>query len=229
LSGDDVGLLLGWHLGASHPQGSFASTIVSSEGLAALCEHSGTSYARTLTGFKWLSKVPQLRYAYEEAIGYCCDPSHVNDKDGVTASLIVAELIARLKAEGKTLLDGLVEVDRITGNRVTAQLSIRSDDAARIQALMRRLRPSGSAPGVLGGIAVRGAEDLSVEGKPLSAEQGLRLVLESGWIAVRPSGTEPKLKCYIEIGDPAAETRAPVVARLAAVKADLENWFDTQE
>jgi phosphomannomutase len=256
LSGDDVGLLLGWHLASGKheqsasgkheqsasgkhersaagkheqsveapPRGSFASTIVSSEGLAAVCEHAGTPYARTLTGFKWLSKVPRLRYAYEEAIGYCCDPSHVNDKDGVTAGLIVAELIARLKADGRTLLDGLAEVDRITGNRVTAQLSIRSDDSARIQGLMRRLRTSG--PSVLGDIAVRSAEDLSVAGKPLPADQGLRLVLEGGWIAVRPSGTEPKLKCYIEIGDPTAETRAPVVERLAAVKAELAAWFD---
>jgi phosphomannomutase len=228
LSGDDVGMLLGRHLGTSRAPGAFASTIVSSGGLAAVCAAAGRAYARTLTGFKWLSKVDGLRYAYEEAIGYCCDPEHVNDKDGVTAGLIVAELVARLKSEGKTLLDGVAELDRVTGNLVTAQLSIRSDDAARIQALMRQLRTAG--PGTLGGTAVLGAGDLSVEGKPLPEEQGLRLVLESGsrrgWIAVRPSGTEPKLKCYIELGDPVAPTREPVVELIAAVKADLAAWFE---
>ena len=141
LSGDDVGMLLGRHLASSEGADAvFASTIVSSEGLAAICEHSGHAYARTLTGFKWLSKVPGLRYGYEEAIGYCCDPSAVNDKDGITAGLLIAELIGQLKATGRTLLDALADVDTITGNRVTAQLSIRSADSARIQELMRLLR-----------------------------------------------------------------------------------------
>jgi phosphomannomutase len=231
LSGDDVGLLLGWHLGNPRAADAvFASTIVSSEGLAAICERFGNRYARTLTGFKWLSKVPGLRYGYEEAIGYCCDPSAVNDKDGITAGLLVAELVGQLKAEGRTLLDGLAEVDAITGNRVTAQLSIRSDDSARIQGLMRLLRES--HPAQLGDMTVAGAEDLQVDGRRLPSEQGLRLRLAdarggnaTGWIAVRPSGTEPKLKCYLEVGDPGAESREPVVVRLASAKAALAEWF----
>ena len=228
LSGDDVGLLLGHHLGAGRTDGAFASTIVSSTGLAAVSAATGHRYARTLTGFKWLSKVPGLSYGYEEAIGYCCDPAHVNDKDGITAGLIVTELVARLKAEGRTLLDGLADLDRLTGNLVTTQLSIRSDDASRIQALMKWLRTEG--PASLGGLTVAGVEDLSVDGRTLPPEQGLRLVLADGerhgWIAVRPSGTEPKLKCYIEIGDPAAASREPVVEGIGAVKAELAAWFE---
>src|SRR6185312_15752785 len=109
----------------------------------------------------------------EEAIGYCCDPEYVNDKDGITAGLIVVELISRLKARGKTLLDGLRDIDRITDHRVTTQLSIRSDDPARMQAMMAALRSS--PPDRLGGVAVAGVEDLSVEGRALPPAQGLRL------------------------------------------------------
>ena len=221
LSGNDVGLLLGRYL--TPGAGVFATTIVSSEGLGAIAADRGVGCARTLTGFKWVSKVEGLRYGYEEAIGYCCDPEHVNDKDGITAALNVAAMTASLKARGITLLDGLAEVDKITGNRVSAQVSIRTADAGRIQELMRQLRTS--APATLGGVAVLGAEDLSVDGRSLPLEQGLRLVLGGGWIAVRPSGTEPKLKCYVELGDPTATTREPVVVRLAEVKRELEAWF----
>ena len=224
LSGDDTGLLLGWYLARSaSPESTFATTIVSSEGLSAICDAAGIGYARTLTGFKWLSKVPGLAFGYEEAIGFCVDPTHVNDKDGITAALVIAELAAQLKAEGRTLQDALAELDQVTGNRVTTQLSIRSNDPAQIQTMMRTLRTAG--PTALGGVAVREIDDLSVEGKPLPPEQGLRLALASGWIAVRPSGTEPKLKCYIELGDASAASREPVVARIAAVKADLAEWF----
>jgi phosphomannomutase len=227
LSGDDVGLILGWHLGKTRPaEAAFATTIVSSEGLGAVRRAAGGSYERTLTGFKWISKVEHLGYGYEEAIGYCCDPSHVNDKDGITAALVVADLVAQLKAEGRSLLDALAEVDAVTGNLVTAQLSLRSNDPERIQALIRRLRES--PPARLGVVEVLGVEDLSVGGRGLPPEQGLRLRLHQGWIAVRPSGTEPKLKCYMEIGDASEKSREPVVARLAEAKRALDAWFRGQ-
>jgi phosphomannomutase len=223
LSGDDVGMMLGWYLANTGRRGTFATSIVSSEGLAAIAAEAKVDYARTLTGFKWLSKVPDLAYGYEEAIGYCVDPSHVKDKDGVSAGLVTAEFAAALKAEGRTLLDALADVDRVTGNLVTTQLSIRSDDPEQIQTMMRTLR--NDPPAALGGVAVTEIGDLSADGKPLPPEQGLRLALDGGWIAVRPSGTEPKLKCYIELGDRTAENRTPVVARIAAVRAALDEWF----
>jgi phosphomannomutase len=223
LSGDDVGMMLGWYLANAGRRGTFATSIVSSEGLAAIAAEAKVDYARTLTGFKWLSKVPDLAYGYEEAIGYCVDPSRVKDKDGVTAALTAAEFAAALKAEGRTLLDALADVDRVTGNLVTTQLSIRSNDPEQIQTMMRTLRKN--PPATLGGVAVTEIGDLSAYGKPLPPEQGLRLALAEGWIAVRPSGTEPKLKCYIELGDRTAADRSPVVARIAAVRDALEEWF----
>jgi phosphomannomutase len=223
LSGDDLGLMLGHHLARSGRRGTFATSIVSSEGLAAIAADAKVGYARTLTGFKWLSKVPDLAFGYEEAIGYCVDPSHVKDKDGITAALTVAVLTAELKAKGRTLLDYLAEVDRITGNLVTTQLSIRSNDPEQIQLMMRTLRRE--PPAALGEVAVREVGDLSAGGTALPPEQGLRLALDGGWIAVRPSGTEPKLKCYIELGDRAAGDRSGVVERIAKVRAELENWF----
>ncbi|NUP52384.1 MAG: phospho-sugar mutase [Catenulispora sp.] len=223
LSGDDLGMLLGRYLASAGRRGTFATSIVSSEGLAAIAAEAKIGYARTLTGFKWISKVPDLAFGYEEAIGYCVDPRHVRDKDGVTAALVAAEFAAGLKAAGRTLLDALADLDRVTGNLVTAQLSIRTADPEQIQTMMRTLRKE--PPGTVGGVAVTAAGDLSAGGQALPPEQGLRLALAGGWIAVRPSGTEPKLKCYIELGDRAAADRTPVVARIAAVRADLEEWF----
>lgn len=223
LSGDDVGLMLGHYLATAGRRGTFATSIVSSEGLAAIAADAKVGYARTLTGFKWLSKVPDLAFGYEEAIGYCVDPSHVKDKDGVTAALTAATMVAGLKAAGRTLLDYLAEVDRITGNLVTTQLSIRSNDPEQIQTMMRTLRRE--PPATLGGVAVTEVGDLSANGTALPPRQGLRLALDGGWIAVRPSGTEPKLKCYIELGDREATDRSPVVERIAAVRAELEAWF----
>lgn len=223
LSGDDVGLILGHYLATAGRRGTFATSIVSSEGLASIAADAAVDYARTLTGFKWLSKVPDLAFGYEEAIGYCVDPSHVKDKDGVTAALTTAVMVAALKADGRTLLDYLAEVDKITGNLVTTQLSIRSDDPEQIQTMMRTMRRN--PPAALGGVTVTEVGDLSANGTALPPEQGLRLALENGWIAVRPSGTEPKLKCYIELGDRAAADRSPVVERIAAVRADLDEWF----
>ena len=223
LSGDDVGLLLGHHLATAGRRGTFATSIVSSEGLAAIAAQAKVGYARTLTGFKWISKVPDLAFGYEEAIGYCVDPGQVNDKDGITAALVTAEFAAALKAEGRTLLDALAAMDRVTGNLVTTQLSIRTSDPEQIQTMMRTLRKE--PPATLGGVKVTEVGDLSAAGRALPPEQGLRLALDGGWIAVRPSGTEPKLKCYIELGDRTAADRAPVVARIAGVRADLEEWF----
>ena len=151
LSGDDVGLMLGHYLATAGRRGTFATSIVSSEGLAAIAADAKVDYARTLTGFKWLSKVPDLAFGYEEAIGYCVDPSHVRDKDGITAALAAAELAAALKAEGRDAAGRLAEVDKVTGNLVTTQLSIRSGDPEQIQTMMRTLRRN--PPTALGGVA----------------------------------------------------------------------------
>ncbi|HEX6937066.1 MAG TPA: phospho-sugar mutase [Actinomycetes bacterium] len=227
LRGDEVGALLGTHLvhrdaGLS---GTFAASIVSSSLLGRIAAAHGLGYAETLTGFKWISRVDGLRYGYEEALGYCVDPAAVRDKDGVSAALLVAELAANLKAGGRGLTDLLDDIAREHGLHATDQLSARFDDLADIGAAMAGLRER--PPAALGGRAVTTADDLSVGSADLPPTDGLRYRLEgNGRVIVRPSGTEPKLKCYLEVVVPVADgdvgaARRTATASIAAIKSDL--------
>jgi phosphomannomutase len=227
LRGDEVGALLGTHLVRREPglTGTFAASIVSSSLLGRIAAAHGLAYAETLTGFKWISRVDDLRFGYEEALGYCVDPAAVRDKDGISAALLVAELAATLKAQGRTLTDLLDDIAREHGLHATDQLSARFEELADISNAMTRLRES--PPAALGGRAVISAEDLSVGSDELPPTDGLRYRLEGdGRVIVRPSGTEPKLKCYLETvvavvdGDVAAARRTAAEA-LVAIKADL--------
>ncbi|HTE72564.1 MAG TPA: phospho-sugar mutase [Actinomycetes bacterium] len=227
LRGDEVGALLAAHLVRREPtlEGTFAESIVSSSLLGRIAEAHGLGYAETLTGFKWISRVDGLRYGYEEALGYCVDPAGVRDKDGVSAALLVAELAATMKAEGRTLTDLLDDLAREHGLHATDQLSVRVDDLSLIQDAMARLRAQ--PPATLGGRAVESAEDLAPGSRRLPPTDGLRYRLaKRGRVVVRPSGTEPKLKCYLEVvvpvadGDVAAARRTAAEA-LDAVKTDL--------
>ena len=227
LRGDEVGALLATHLVRRDPRlsGTFAASIVSSSLLGRIAAAHGLGYAETLTGFKWISRVEGLRFGYEEALGYCVDPEAVRDKDGVSAALLVAELAATLKAEGRTLTDLLDDIAREHGLHATDQLSARFEDLGEIDAAMARLRDR--PPTELGGRAVELAEDLGVGSEHLPPTDGLRYRLaQGGRVVVRPSGTEPKLKGYLETvvpvvdGDVAAARRTAAEA-LAAVRADL--------
>jgi phosphomannomutase len=203
LTGDEVGGLLGEFLAAEGASGTFATTIVSSSRLARIAARYGRPYAETLTGFKWIGRVPGLAFGYEEAIGYCVDPAAVADKDGITAGLRVAELAARLKSEGRTLLDALDDLDRRYGVHLTAQVSVRSDDAAGLRTRVAAI--IGAPPAALGGLAVHAVDDLSRGPGGLAPTEGVRLRLAgpivggSARVVVRPSGTEPKLKAYLEV------------------------------
>lgn len=225
LRGDELGALLAAHLVRRGVTGTFAESIVSSSLLGRIAEAASLPYEETLTGFKWIARVEGLRYGYEEALGYCVDPDGVRDKDGITAALLVAELASVLKAEGRTLLDLLDELAVQHGLHATDQLSVRVEDLSVIADAMRRLREQ--PPTELAGLKVTSAEDLSHGTEHLPPTDGLRYHLEGARVIVRPSGTEPKLKCYLEvvvpvdsIGEvPAARTRADRV--LTAIKADL--------
>ncbi|WP_371497424.1 phospho-sugar mutase [Kitasatospora sp. NBC_00374] len=230
LRGDDVGALLGSALVAKHAAGTFATTIVSSTLLGRIAAAAGLDYTETLTGFKWIARADGLRYGYEEALGYCVDPSGVRDKDGITAALLVAELAATLKQSGRTLTDLLDDLALEHGLHATDQLSARVDDLSLIAAAMQRLREQ--PPTVLAGLRVTRADDLSAGSADLPPTDGLRYYLEgegvrSARIVVRPSGTEPKIKCYLEVvltvADAAAlaDTRERAAALLDAVKRDL--------
>jgi phosphomannomutase len=231
LRGDEVGALLGMHVvrraadAGTSLTGVFAASIVSSSLLGRIAAANGLGYAETLTGFKWISRVDGLRYGYEEALGYCVDPSGVRDKDGVSAALMVAELAATLKADGRTLLDLLDDIAREHGLHATDQLSARFDDLGQIDAAMSRLRAH--PPTSLGGRTVTAVEDLAQGVGGLPPTEGLRYRLDGdGRVIVRPSGTEPKVKCYLEVVVPVADADVTAARRtaaqaLSAIKADL--------
>ena len=162
----------------------------------------GLGYATTLTGFKWISKVPDLRFGYEEAVGYCVDPAAVKDKDGITASLLMLEMVAALKAEGRGPQDVLDDLARKFGLYATSQLSVRVSDLSLITDAMARLR--NDPPAVLGGRAVLRMDDLEKGVDGLPPTDGLRFSLPDARVIVRPSGTEPKLKCYLQVVVPVA-------------------------
>ncbi|MFI1155915.1 phospho-sugar mutase [Streptomyces sioyaensis] len=233
LRGDEVGALLAAHLVRKRASGTFATTIVSSQLLSRIAAASALPYEETLTGFKWLARVDGLRYAFEEALGYCVDPEGVRDKDGITAALLITELAAELKQAGRTLTDLLDDLAREFGLHATDQLSVRVEDLSLITDAMRRLREQ--PPTVLAGLAVSRADDLTRGTETLPPTDGLRYYLagspeagiESARVVVRPSGTEPKLKCYLEVVVPVAspealpEARTTATAALAAVKRDV--------
>ncbi len=198
LRGDEVGALLGDHLLRSGKQGVYAASIVSSSLLGKLAAAAGQEYAETLTGFKWIGRVPGLAFGYEEALGYCVDPVHVKDKDGVSALLMLCDIAARAKAEGRTLTDLLDDIAVRHGLHATDQLSARVADLSEIPAAMARLRET--PPVTLGGLDVLAVDDLSLGSDLLPPTDGLRYRLADGArVIVRPSGTEPKIKCYLEV------------------------------
>ena len=225
LRGDEVGALLAHHLIDRGATGVFANSIVSSSLLGKMAAAAGQPHEETLTGFKWIGRVEGLAFGYEEALGYCCDPEHVRDKDGVSALLLVCELAAAAKAEGRGLPDILDDIAREHGLHATDQLSVRFEDLADIPATMERLRATG--PSTLGGLAVERVEDLSEGSDLLPPTDGLRYTLAEGArVIVRPSGTEPKVKCYLEVVIPVGEedvdaARISAAGRLDAIKADL--------
>ncbi|WP_328887427.1 phospho-sugar mutase [Streptomyces sp. NBC_00316] len=225
LRGDEVGALLAAHLVARGATGVFAESIVSSSLLGRIAEKAGNGYEETLTGFKWIARVDGLRYGYEEALGYCVDPDGVRDKDGITAALLVAELASVLKEQGRTLLDLLDDIAVEHGLHATDQLSVRVEDLSVIADAMRRLRET--PPAALAGLAVTSAEDLSEGTEQLPPTDGLRYHLQGARVIVRPSGTEPKLKCYLEVVVPVGSAGELPAARargaelLTGIKRDL--------
>ncbi|MFF4141425.1 phospho-sugar mutase [Streptomyces sp. NPDC001698] len=225
LRGDEVGALLAAHLVSRGVTGTFAESIVSSSLLGRIAGKAGLPHEETLTGFKWIARVEGLRYGYEEALGYCVDPDGVRDKDGITAALLITELTSRLKEEGRTLLDLLDDLAVEHGLHATDQLSVRVKDLSLIADAMRRLREQ--PPTALAGLPVTRSEDLTRGTDRLPPTDGLRYTLDGARVIVRPSGTEPKLKCYLEVVIPVGThadlpaARGKADALLASIKRDL--------
>jgi phosphomannomutase len=224
LSGDEVGALLAVHLLNTGVRGTLATTVVSSTLLSRIAAAYGVPYTQTLTGFKWLGRVPGLAFAYEEALGYCVDPEAVRDKDGISALIRMAELVAVLKREGRTVLDLLDDIARKHDLHATAQHAVWVRDLSEIDAVLERLRQR--PPATLGGRDVLRTDDLAEPTDGLPPTVGLRFVLAGrARVVIRPSGTEPKLKCYVEVVVPARDDLAAAKRMahdaLAAIGADV--------
>lgn len=232
LRGDEVGWLLGDHLATRLPEGrKLGNSIVSSRMLAAIAKDVGREHEETLTGFKWISRVENLGFGYEEALGYCVAPDLVRDKDGISAGVMLADLASQLKAAGSSVPQRLDELAARHGVHVTDQLSLRFTDLAQIPVLMDKIRTN--PPEHLGGSAVSEVTDLSQGSERLPATDAMVLHTFSGArVIIRPSGTEPKLKCYLETIEPVddiaqvAQARRDATTQVLAIKEQLAAYLN---
>jgi len=219
LRGDELGILFGHYIAKNQDVAgrSFATTIVSSSALGKIAANAGADFVETLTGFKWLSKIENLAFGYEEAIGYCVDPENVNDKDGISAALKVVQISSDLASRGSNIFAYLDEIWAEIGYHRTEQLSIRVEEISLIAKIISTLVSNPIT--AIAGLKVTSFEDLS---KSLNPTQGLRIRCgENVRIIIRPSGTEPKLKSYIEV----VGEKALADSLTLKVKEDLSNLF----
>lgn len=198
LRGDELGIIFGEWIARTKPRGTIGNSIVSSSALRKICGHYGVNFQEVLTGFKWLAKIEDLAFGYEEAIGYAVDSETVNDKDGISAAIFLAQVATDLANQGQTLTNLLNDVWTRHGFHGTEQISIRVSDMGSIARLLTTLRQN--PPSEIAGRAVKSIDDLAAPKDGLPPTDGLRIWLDGDIrIIVRPSGTEAKMKCYIEV------------------------------
>ncbi|MBO3142209.1 phospho-sugar mutase [Dermatophilus congolensis] len=225
LTGDEIGALLGEQAAAdsSRVGDTLANSIVSGRLLSRIAQAHGLQHQATLTGFKWIARTEGLRFGYEEAIGYCTDPMGVRDKDGVTAAVRVASLVSALAKQGRSISDALDDLARAHGLHATAQLSFRVVDTALIADAMARLRAT--PPSALAGSEVKQVADLADGYEGLAPTDGMVFITaDNDRVIARPSGTEPKLKCYLEVVVPVSGEQVPrgeAAQRLELLKEDM--------
>lgn len=215
LTGDELGSLLAADALESGRRGVYACSVVSSTVLGAMAAAHGQPFEMTLTGFKWIGRVPGLAFGYEEAIGYCTDPASVPDKDGITTAVRILDLVARLRAGGRTIAHALDDIVRRYGLHHTAQLSFRVEDLSIIADAMARFRAT--PPAALAGEAVT-ASDLLTGWNGLPPTDGVLVEGATARAVVRPSGTEPKLKCYLQVRRSPEQSADPDAARADAAE-----------
>ncbi|RFA16508.1 phosphomannomutase [Subtercola boreus] len=237
LTGNEVGALLGWRAAEAYaaergrkssapgdmPRPTLACSVVSSPALAAVARAYGLGFQETLTGFKWVSRVPGLIFGYEEALGYLVNPQTVRDKDGISAAVALLALASDLAVDGFTLDDQLDRFSEKFGHFGSAQISLRVSDLTLIQTVMSRLRAV--PPTTIGGIDVAAIDDLAAGSGELPPSDILRIRMDDGSrIMVRPSGTEPKLKVYIDVSSTSGrleKRKKSVALRLGALEAGM--------
>ncbi|MDN5761102.1 MAG: phospho-sugar mutase [Microlunatus sp.] len=225
LTGDEIGVLLGEQAASDDRRAgdALACSIVSSRLLGQIAELHGLRRVSTLTGFKWIARTPGIRFGYEEAIGYCTDPEAVRDKDGIGAMTYAVSLVEELAEQGKTVEDLLDDLARTHGLHASSPLTFRVSDLSIITESMAKLRGVGLSE--LAGSPVTETVDLAAGADGLPPTDGLRYVTEAAdRVVIRPSGTEPKLKCYLEVILPCDGNEVPHAAareRLEQIKSDL--------
>ena len=213
LRGDELGAIFGESIARKSSTGIFANSIVSSSILKKIAAHYNLEFKETLTGFKWLAKIKGLTFGYEEALGYAVDAVTVNDKDGISAAITLAQIATDLAAEGKTVLDLLDEVWARHGFHATEQISIRLSDLSKVGVILGGLR--NNPPKEIAGRTVTSIDDLAAPTDGLPPTDGLRIWLTGGVrIIIRPSGTEAKMKCYIEAIEKDSKTAQVVLDQL---------------
>ena len=213
LRGDELGAILGESIARKTPSGILANSIVSSSILKKIAAHYNLEFKETLTGFKWLAKIKGLTFGYEEALGYAVDAITVNDKDGISAAITLAQIATDLAEDGKTVLDLLDEVWARHGFHATEQISIRLSDLSKVGVILGGLR--NNPPKEIAGRSVTAIDDLAAPKDGLPPTDGLRIWLDGGVrIIIRPSGTEAKMKCYIEVIEKDSKTAQLVLDQL---------------
>jgi len=213
LRGDELGAILGESIARKTEIGIFANSIVSSSILKKIAEHYKLEFKETLTGFKWLAKIKDLTFGYEEALGYAVDAQTVNDKDGISAAITLVQIATDLSNDGKTLLDLLDEIWARHGFHATEQISVRLSDLSKVGVILGGLRSN--PPYNIAGRAVTSIDDLAAPTDGLPPTDGLRIWLNGGIrIIIRPSGTEAKMKCYIEVIEKDSKTAQVVLDQL---------------
>jgi phosphomannomutase len=213
LRGDELGAIFGESIARKSSTGIFANSIVSSSILKKIAAHYNLEFKETLTGFKWLAKIKGLTFGYEEALGYAVDAVTVNDKDGISAAITLAQIATDLAAEGKTVLDLLDEIWALHGFHATEQISIRLSDLSKVGVILGGLR--NNPPKEIAGRTVTSIDDLAAPTDGLPPTDGLRIWLDGGVrIIIRPSGTEAKMKCYIEAIEKDSKTAQVVLDQL---------------
>jgi phosphomannomutase len=233
LRGDQIGSLLGWwmieraKLTGSKLSGTFANSIVSSMMLESIAKSAGLPYESTLTGFKWVSRVNNLTFGYEEALGYCVDSNNVSDKDGISAAAMFMEMLAHLKSQGKTLWQVLDELALAHGLHATDQVSVRVTSSDQVAMTMAGIR--NTPPTKFGGLQISSIDDLAIGLGELPKTDAVIIHLagndqiQKARVIVRPSGTEPKIKCYLEVvvrGDDLAIAQQTADNELKSLAAD---------
>ena len=223
LRGDELGVIFGEWIARTQPKGTMGNSIVSSSALRKIAAHYGVDFKEVLTGFKWLAKIEDLAYGYEEAIGYAVDSETVNDKDGISAAIFLAQIAMDLKRDGLTLANLLDEIWERHGFHGTEQISIRVADMSAITKLLAGLRQN--PPAEIAGRKVESIDDLAAPKDGLPPTDGLRIWLAGGIrIIVRPSGTEAKMKCYIEV---ITKTADESIALLNELREPLKKFLQS--